>query len=64
MNRLQRLKCLVPSVPEIRTLIARMPLPRRFARPFILAWSLWRRSHQAHAAEAHYRKRNRFQMQL
>jgi len=45
------------SLPEIRTLIARLLLPP-VARPaFILAWSGWRRGHQLAAAQAHYRAR-------
>jgi hypothetical protein len=55
---------MVPSVPEIGALIARMLLPRRFATPFVLAWSYWRRHHQARAAEAHYRTRGHLQTQL
>jgi hypothetical protein len=46
----------VPSAAEIRYLLARLLLPSRAAAPFILAWSLWRRQHQAQAATAHYRR--------
>ncbi|QFI70829.1 hypothetical protein EKH55_5957 (plasmid) [Sinorhizobium alkalisoli] len=31
-------------------------------RAFILAWSLWRRTHQAQAMLAHYRKRDHLQL--
>jgi hypothetical protein len=45
----------LPSVPEIRYLIARLLL-RPIARPrFVMAWSRWRRQHQAAAADAHRR---------
>jgi len=63
LSRLDRIKSLIPSVPEIRTLLARLLLPPRLARPFIFAWSHWRRDHQARAATAHY-KRQRLQTQL
>jgi hypothetical protein len=48
---------LIPlTVPEVRTLLlgvvwARLAPPER-----ILAWSDWRRDHQQHAKEYHYRK--------
>jgi hypothetical protein len=36
------------SVPEIRRLIARLALGREPPAPaFVLAWSFWRRTHQA-----------------
>src|SRR5947207_1408299 len=63
-SRLKRLKDLVASVPEIRTLLARLLLVANSNRTFIFAWSIWRRSHQAQAAEAHYRYRSGFNMQL
>jgi hypothetical protein len=53
---LSRLKSLIPSVPEIQTLFARILLPPNLARPFVFAWSLWRRKHQANAAIAHYKR--------
>ncbi len=39
-------------------------LPASLVRAFVFGWSLWRRVHQAHAAEAHYRARNGTKMQL
>jgi hypothetical protein len=52
---LRKLALALPSVPEIRYLIARLLLSP-IARPaFVLAWSAWRRRHQAAAAAAHYR---------
>jgi hypothetical protein len=51
---------LVPlSVPEIRRLLAVLawrlaPDPNR-----VLAWSLWRRRHQARARRCHWRQRQR-----
>jgi hypothetical protein len=53
---------LVPSVPEIRHLLARLLLRPPISPAFIIAWSLWRRRHQANAALAHYRCR--YNMQL
>jgi hypothetical protein len=61
---MNRMKSLIPSVPEIRTLLARLVLPPRLARPFVFAWSFWRRQHQAGAAVAHYKRNNRPQTQL
>jgi len=52
MNRMRRL---VPSVPEIKAILARLVFPPPVVRVFVFSWSLWRRLHQAHAAEAHYR---------
>ena len=53
------LAALLPTVPEIRYLLARLLLrPPRRAR-FIMAWSLWRRKHQAKAAAAHYRRQTK-----
>ena len=45
------------TVPEVRALLlgvvwARLTPPER-----ALAWSEWRREHQQHAKECHYRKR-------
>jgi hypothetical protein len=45
------------SVPEIRTLIARLFLLPIARTAFILAWSGWRRRHQLAAAQARYRAR-------
>jgi hypothetical protein len=55
---------LIPSAPEIKTILARLVFPPPLARAFVFGWSLWRRVHQAHAAEAHYRARHRIQTQL
>jgi hypothetical protein len=52
---------LLPSVPEIRYLLARLMLRPPITTAAIMAWSLWRRRHQINAAKAHYR---RHQMQL
>jgi hypothetical protein len=48
---------LIPSSPEIKTILARLLFPPLVLRAFVFAWSLWRRIHQARAAEAHYRAR-------
>jgi hypothetical protein len=45
----------LPSVPEIRGLIAKLLLRSPLRSPFVLAWSAWRQRHQFGAAEAHYR---------
>jgi hypothetical protein len=47
------------TVPEIRRLLVRLvpappPEPGR-----VLAWSQWRRRHQARARRAHYQRRHR-----
>ena len=56
------LAALLPTVPEIRYLLARLLLrPPRRAR-FVMAWSLWRRKHQAKAAAAHSRRQTKMQL--
>jgi hypothetical protein len=52
----------LPSVPEIRYLIARLLLAPIVRTSFILAWSRWRRTHQATAANAHRRRRSELQL--
>jgi hypothetical protein len=47
----------LPSVPEIRHLLARLLIKPVESVVFVYAWSRWRRQHQAEAAKAHYRKR-------
>jgi hypothetical protein len=61
-RRLIRMVALVPSVPEIRYLLARMLIFPPTQRPFIIAWSLWRRRHQAVATLCHYRRRSHAQL--
>ena len=50
---------LVPlSVPEVRRLITRLAPARAPPAPaFVLAWSFWRRAHQAVAQAYHWRRR-------
>jgi hypothetical protein len=50
---------LIPlSVPEVRRLLVRLTWPRRTTSAAqVLAWSRWRREHQAHARACHYRRR-------
>jgi hypothetical protein len=60
-RRLTAMKALLPSVPEIRYLLARMIFTPPMTPIFVITWSLWRRRHQIAAANAHYR---RHQMQL
>jgi hypothetical protein len=45
----------LPSLPEIRTLIAKLLLQQPVQTAFVLAWSGWRRAHQLTAATAHYK---------
>jgi hypothetical protein len=53
---------LVPSVPEIRYLFARILLKPPLGQAFVIAWSLWRRTHQINAASAHYKRRHNTQL--
>ena len=55
-GRLISLAALLPTVPEIRYLLARVLLRPPIRTRFIMAWSLWRRQHQAKADAAHYRR--------
>lgn len=58
---MMQMRALVPTVPEIRYLLARLLLKSPGKTAFVIAWSIWRRQHQAKAAEAHYQnavKRN------
>jgi hypothetical protein len=48
---------LVPSAPEVKAILARIVFPPPLQRAFVFSWSLWRRVHQACAAEANYRAR-------
>ena len=46
------------SVPEVRRLIVRLALGRDQPPPaFVLAWSFWRRAHQAVAQACHWGRR-------
>jgi hypothetical protein len=56
------LTALLPTVPEIRYLLARVLLRPPVRTRFIMAWSLWRRQHQAKAAAAHYRRQDKMQL--
>lgn len=47
---------LVPTVPEIRYLMAQLLLRPPISTSFIMAWSLWRRRHQLSATIAHYKR--------
>ena len=61
-GRLMSLTALLPTVPEIRYLLARLLLRPPIRTRFIMAWSLWRRQHQAKAATAHYRRQTKTQL--
>jgi hypothetical protein len=52
----------VLSVPEIRTLLARLLFHPIAKLGFVIAWSRWRRHHQARAAQVHYRTRHHSQL--
>ncbi len=56
-RRLIRMAALVPSVPEIRYLLARLTIRLPTHKPFIVAWSLWRRRHQTTATISQYKRR-------
>ena len=56
-RRLTRMIALVPSVPEIRYLLARLLFKPSPIAKSIIAWSIWRRRHQANATLAHYKMR-------
>ena len=47
------------SVPEIRHLLWRLVWQNTVGQAFTLAWSVWRRKHQAKAQFYHYQRRNR-----
>jgi hypothetical protein len=53
---------LIPSVPEIRYLLARLLLRPPMGTAFVFAWSFWRRIHQLNAAHAHYKTRKKTQL--
>ena len=53
---------LVPSVPEIRYLLARLLLRPPVSTAFVFVWSFWRRTHQFNAARAHYKTREKMQL--
>ncbi|MEU9992524.1 hypothetical protein AB0E10_38145 [Streptomyces sp. NPDC048045] len=45
------------TIPEIRPLIGTLSRPPATPPHHLLAWSIWRRLHQAQARRAHYRRR-------
>jgi hypothetical protein len=47
------------SVPEIRHLLWLLVWQKAVEQSLVLAWSVWRRKHQAQAQFYHYRRRNR-----
>jgi hypothetical protein len=53
------MKDLIPlTEPEVRRLLIQIAWPRMSFTEKILAWSVWRRRHQASARQCHYRKRS------
>jgi hypothetical protein len=61
-RRLIRMAALVPSVSEIRYLLARLLCFPPTQKPFIMAWSIWRRRHQAASTLCHYKRRSNAQL--
>ena len=47
------------TVPEVRRLLVALVWTRAVEPGFVLAWSRWRRRHQARARRAHYQRRER-----
>ena len=48
---------LIPlTVPEVRRLLWRLVWRADMAPDYVLAWSRWRRRHQAQARRSHYRR--------
>jgi hypothetical protein len=45
------------TVPEVRRLLVALVWTTPVTPGFVLAWSRWRRRHQARARRAHYRRR-------
>lgn len=53
------------TVPEVRRLLVQLLLARWPLNQEVLAWSWWRRRHQARARASHYRSRQlRAQLRL
>jgi hypothetical protein len=53
----KRRPALLPTISEIRYLLARLLLAAPILRDFVLRWSFWRCRHQASARLAHYHAR-------
>ena len=45
------------TVPEVRRLLGRLLFPLSRSAPAVLAWSWWRRCHQARASASHAKRR-------
>ncbi len=45
------------TVPEVRRLLGRLLFPLSRSAPAVLAWSWWRRCHQARASASHTKRR-------
>ena len=56
------MNALVPSVPELRYLFAKLLFRPPVTTSFVMQWSLRRRRHQAGAARAHYKRRKNMQL--
>jgi hypothetical protein len=47
------------TVPEVRRVLVALIWPTLTEPSLVLAWSRWRRRHQARARRAHYQRRER-----
>jgi hypothetical protein len=57
--------CIALTVPEIRKLLWQIVWPQMPCVVAVIAWSLWRRHHQAVARDYHYqRHREKLELQL
>src|ERR1700691_4754731 len=62
---LKKSATLIPlTEPEVRRLLIQIVWPRLHLTERVLAWSRWRRTHQAHARACHYRTRALHNAQL
>lgn len=50
---------MVPSVPELRFLFAKLLFRPPVTKSFVMQWTLWRRRHRAGTSRAHYKRRKK-----
>ena len=50
---------MVPSVPELRFLFAKLLFRPPVTKSFVMQWTLWRRRHRAGTSWAHYKRRKK-----
>ena len=64
-SSLKKSATLIPlTEPEVRRLLIQIVWPRLHFTERVLAWSRWRRIHQAHAKACHYRTKTLRNAQL